>query len=48
MVATLVTEGAEKASSLPIPPLGFVIIAIAVFGVLLLLVFAYSNVNHRH
>jgi hypothetical protein len=48
MVATLVTEGAEKASSLPIPPLGFAIIAIAVFGVLLLLVFAYSNVNHRH
>jgi hypothetical protein len=48
MVATLVTEGAEKASTLPIPPLGFAIIAIAVFGLLLLLVFAYSNVNHRH
>jgi hypothetical protein len=48
MVATLVTEGAEKASTLPIPPLGFAIVAIAVFGLLLLLVFAFSNVNHRH
>ena len=48
MVATLVTEAAEKASRLPIPPLGFAIVSIAVFGLLLLLVFAFSNVSHRH
>ena len=46
MVATLVT--AEKASTFPIPPLGLAIIAIAVFGLLLLLVFAFRSVSHRH
>jgi hypothetical protein len=48
MVATLVTEGAEKASTLPIPPIAFAIIAIAVFGLLLLLTFAFRSVSHRH
>jgi uncharacterized integral membrane protein len=48
MDATLVTAGAEKASSLPIPPLGLAILAMAVFGLLLLLVFAFRSVSHRH
>jgi hypothetical protein len=48
MVATLVTEGAEKASTLPIPPIAFAIIAIAVFGLLLLVTFAFRSVSHRH
>jgi hypothetical protein len=48
MVATLVTAGAERASTLPIPPIAFAIIAIAVFGLLLLVTFAFRSVSHRH
>jgi uncharacterized integral membrane protein len=48
MVATLVTADAGQASSLPIPPLGLAILALAVFGALLLLVFAFRSVSNRH
>lgn len=48
MVASLVAETAEKGSSLPIPPLGFALLAIAFFGFLLLVTFAFRSVAHRH
>jgi hypothetical protein len=48
MAASLVTEGAEKASALPIPPAAFAIIALAVFGLLLLVTFAFRSVSNRH
>jgi predicted permease len=48
MVASLVAETAEQGSSLPIPPLGFGLLAIAFFGFLLLLTFAFRSVGHRH
>jgi hypothetical protein len=48
MVATLVTAGAEQASSRPIHPLGLAILAMAVFGLLLLVVFAFRSVSHKH
>ena len=41
MTASLVVADAEKASSLPIPPIAF-------FGVLLLVTFAFRSVAHRH
>jgi hypothetical protein len=48
MVATLVTEGAGTAHKLSIPPAGFAILALAVFGLLLLVTFAFRSVSHRH
>jgi hypothetical protein len=48
MVATLVTETAEKTTDLPIPPAGFAILALAVFGLLLLVTFAFRSVGNRH
>jgi|1186.fasta_scaffold585398_2 predicted permease len=48
MVATLVTETAEKTTELPIPPAAFAILALAFFGVLLLVTFAFRSVGHRH
>lgn len=40
--------GAEQARKLPIPPLGYALLAIAAFGALLLVTFAFRNVNKRH
>jgi predicted permease len=48
MVATLVTETAEKTTELPIPPAAFAILALAFFGLLLLVTFAFRSVGHRH
>ncbi|MGZ4603581.1 MAG: hypothetical protein ACXV0U_08275 [Kineosporiaceae bacterium] len=49
MAASLVAAaGAEKASHLPIPPLAFAVLAMAVFGLLLLVTFAFRSVAHRH
>jgi hypothetical protein len=48
MVATLVTQTAEKTTDLPIPPAGFAILALAVFGLLLLVTFAFRGVGNRH
>jgi hypothetical protein len=48
MVATLVTETAEHTRDLPIPPAGFAILALAVFGLLLLVTFAFRSVGNRH
>jgi hypothetical protein len=42
------TEGAEAARELPIPPLGFGILALAVFAALLLVTFAFRSVGNRH
>jgi hypothetical protein len=47
MLATLVTETAEK-THLPIPPAAFAILALAAFGALLLITFAFQYVWHRH
>ena len=48
MAASLVAEGAQKASHLAIPPLAWAIIALAIFGFLLILTYAFENVWHRH
>jgi hypothetical protein len=48
MVATLVTEGTETAHKLPIPPAGFAVLALAAFGLLLLVTFAFRSVSNRH
>ena len=48
MVASLVAETAEQGSNLPIPPAGFGLLAIAFFGFLLLLTFAFRSVGNRH
>ena len=47
MVATLVAETAEK-HNLPIPPAAFAILALAIFGLLLLVTFAFRGVSNRH
>jgi len=48
MVASLAAQAAEKASSLPIPPVAFALLAIAVFALLLLVTFAFRSVANRH
>ena len=49
MTASLIAaEGAEKASSLPIPPIGFGLLAVAFFAFLLLVTFAFRSVGNRH
>ena len=47
MLATLVTETSEK-TTLPIPPAAWAILALAVFGLLLLVTFAFRSVSNRH
>ena len=44
----LAAEGAEKASSLPIPPIAFGLLAMVFFAFLLLVTFAVRSVAHRH
>ena len=48
MTVSLVVADAEKASTLPIPPFGFALLAIAFFGLLLLVTFAFRSVANRH
>jgi hypothetical protein len=49
MTASLLAAGgAEKASSLPIPPEAFGLLALAGFGLLLLVTFAFRSVGNRH
>ena len=49
MTASLIAaEGAEKASSFPIPPIGFGLLAVAFFALLLLVTFAFRSVSNRH
>ncbi|HVN13145.1 MAG TPA: hypothetical protein VMT69_13705 [Kineosporiaceae bacterium] len=49
MAASLVAaEGATKASTLPIPPIAFAILAMAAFGLLLFITFAFRSVARRH
>ena len=43
----LAAEGAQKAS-LPIPPAGFALLAVAFFAFLLLVTFAFRSVANRH
>jgi hypothetical protein len=42
------TEGAEAARELPIPPLAFGLLTLAVFAALLLVTFAFRSVGNRH
>ena len=42
------TEGAEAHQELVIPPLAYGLLAIAFFAALLLVVFAFRSVAHRH
>ncbi len=46
-LATVAAEG-EKAHELPIPPIAFGLIGVAVFGLLLLVTFAFRSVGNRH
>ena len=46
--AFVAADSAEKASTLPIPPFAFGLLAMAVFGFLLLVTFAFRSVAHRH
>ena len=48
MVATLVTEGAQTAHKVSIPPAGYAILALAGFAILLLVTFAFRSVGNRH
>ena len=48
MTVSLVVADAEKASTLPIPPLAFGLLTMAFFGVLLLVTFAFRSVANRH
>jgi hypothetical protein len=48
MTVSLVVADAEKASSLPIPPIAFALLAVAFFGFLLLVTFAFRSVANRH
>ncbi len=49
MIAALVAaENAEKASTLPIPPVAFGLLALAALGFLLLVTFAFRSVGNRH
>jgi hypothetical protein len=48
MIASLVVADAEKASTLPISPNAFALLAIAFFGLLLMVTFAFRSVANRH
>jgi predicted permease len=49
MIASLLAaEDAEKASSLPISPIAFGVLAMVFFLFLLLVTFAFRSVAHRH
>jgi hypothetical protein len=49
MSASIVAaEGAEKASSLPIPAEAFGLLALAALGLLLAVTFAFRSVGNRH
>jgi hypothetical protein len=45
---SLLAEGTEKASTLPMPPAAFGLLAILAFAVLLLITLAFRNVSNRH
>lgn len=45
---SLLSEGTEAAVDLPISPVGFGLLAIAVFGVLLAVTFAFRSISNRH
>ncbi len=47
-VSLVAAEGAEKASALPISAVAFGVLALAVFGLLLLVTFAFRSVGNRH
>ena len=48
MTVSLAAAAAEKASSLPIPPIGFGLLSVAFFAFLLLVTFAFRSVSNRH
>jgi hypothetical protein len=47
-MANLLTAGTEAVQSLPIPPSAYGLLAIAVFGLLLAVTFAFRSVGQRH
>ena len=47
-MAILLAAGTEAAQSLPIPPAAYGLLAIAIFGVLLAVTFAFRSVGNRH
>ncbi len=48
LVTQLLAESTEKARDLPVPPAVFGIGALATFGVLLAITWAFRSVGHRH
>ncbi|WP_198950073.1 hypothetical protein [Kineosporia sp. A_224] len=47
-LATVAAEGEEQLRELPIPPVAFGLLALAAFGLLLLVTFAFRSVSTRH
>jgi hypothetical protein len=47
-LATTTAEGGESLRELPIPPVGFGLLALAAFGLLLVVTFAFRSVGNRH
>jgi hypothetical protein len=47
-MAILLAAGTEAAQSLPISPAAYGLLAIAIFGVLLAVTFAFRSVGNRH
>jgi len=45
---SLLSAGTEPAVTLPIPPAGFGLLAIATFGLLLAVTFAFRSISNRH
>ena len=47
-LAETAAEGGAALHDLPIPPSGFGLLSLAVFGLLLVVVFAFRSVGNRH
>lgn len=48
MATSVLVAATEAKASLPMPPAAFALSALAVFGVLLAVTFAFRNVGRRH
>jgi hypothetical protein len=45
---SLLSEGTQAAVNLPLSPAGFGLLAIATFGLLLAVTFAFRSISNRH